>query len=98
DKDHGRIEAARRWAAMSPLDDAAKQGFMKQVEDIKKSFDDEAVRLDTFLTLGARDIEAIRVKFRARSWFCHLIVVRQIVDVFSNKCTPLRTAQATSDS
>ncbi|MGH6666177.1 MAG: hypothetical protein ACREB2_14950 [Pseudolabrys sp.] len=98
DKDHGRIEAARRWAAMSQADDATKKKFMDQVGDIKESFDREAVRLDTFLTLGARDIEAIRVKFRARRWFCHLIVIRQIVDVFSNRCTPLRTAQATSDS
>jgi len=96
DKDHGRIEAARRWAAKSPVDDAAKKKFLAQVSDIGDSFDREAVRLDAFLTLGARRIEAIHVKFRPGTWYCHLPIVRQLFDAFSNKCTPIRTAQADS--
>ena len=98
DKDHGRIEAARRWAAKSPVDDAAKNKFIARLSDIADSFDREAVRLDAFLTLGARRIEAIHVKFRPRTWYCHLPVVRQLFDAFSNKCTPIRTAQASSVS
>lgn len=98
DKNHGKIETARRWAAVSPVDDAAKKKFVDRLAQIKDSFDREAVRLDAFLTLGARRIEAIRVKFRARAWYCHMIVVRQLFDAFSNRCTPLHIAQATSTS
>ena len=102
DKDHGRIEAARRWAAKSPVDDAARKKFIAHLSDIADSFDREAVRLDAFLTMGAREIEAIHVKFRPSTWYCHMIVVRQVIDMFStffgNKCTPIRTAEANSTS
>ena len=95
-------EAARRWAAKSPVDDAARKKFIAHLSDIADSFDREAVRLDAFLTMGAREIEAIHVKFRPSTWYCHMIVVRQVIDMFStffgNKCTPIRTAEANSTS
>lgn len=98
DKDHSRIEAARRWATKSPVVDAAKKKFVAHLSDIGNSFDREAVRLDDFLTLGSREIEAIHVKFRPGTWYCHMPIVRQLLDAFSNKCTPIRTAQANSTS
>jgi hypothetical protein len=98
DKDHGRIEAARRWAAKSPVDNPAKKKFAAQLARTQDSFDREAVRLDAFLTMGAREIEAIHVKFRPRAWYCHMPIVRQVVDFYSRKCSPIHTAQAGSVS
>jgi hypothetical protein len=98
DKDHGRIEAARRWAAMTKADAAAKKKFIHDIAQIRQSFDNEAVRLDAFLTLGARRIEAIHVKFRPRAWYCHIPLVREIVDSVTQKCLPIHTAEKASAS
>ena len=75
-----------------------KEKFIDNLPELQNSFDAEAVRLDNFLTLGARRIETIRVKFRPTTWYCSVPIVRQIVDVYSKKCTPIRTAQSTSMS
>ncbi len=98
DTNHRRIAAARRWAAGSSMIPGEKEKFIDNLPELQNSFDAEAVRLDNFLTLGARRIETIRVKFRPTTWYCSVPIVRQIVDVYSKKCTPIRTAQSTSMS
>ena len=45
------------------------------------------------MTLAARRIEVIRVKFRPTAWYCHVVVVREIYDAYTKNCTPIRTAQ-----
>lgn len=90
---HRRIAVVRAWAANSPVDAIAKTKFADSLPMIQDSFDREAIRLHAFMTLAASRIEGIRVKFRPRVWYCHVPIVREIIDAYSKKCTPLRTAQ-----
>jgi len=96
--DHNRIKAARAWAAKTTIDDKAKANFRASIAQIGDSFDREALRLEAFLTLAAREIEKIQVKFRPRGWYCHIPVLREIVDGLTGKCSPIRTAQIGSTS
>ena len=91
---HRRITVVRKWAANSPFDTAAKNKFVENLGEIQDSFDRVAVRLNAFMTLAARRIEVIQVKFRPRAWYCHVPVLREIVDAYSKTCKPLRTASA----
>lgn len=95
---HRLLAAARQWAAPSTIDPAAKERFKTRFSDMNESLDGEAFRLHSFLILAARRIEGIRVKFRPSVWYCHMALVRQIVDLYSKKCTPIRTAQLGSMS
>lgn len=56
------------------------------------SFNREAIRLNAFITLAGRRIELLQVKFRPRSWYCHIPVLREIADGLTGKCSPIRTA------
>jgi len=91
--DHERIKAAREWAV-----GAAVAPSKLSDEQIRESLDREALRLHAFLTLAARQIEVIHVKFRPRKWYCEVPIVRQIYDAYSLKCSPIRTAQSASSS
>lgn len=88
---HGNIEVVREWASNSSISNAAKEKFSRY--DIKSELDDIAIRLNAFMTLTMRDIEVIRVKFRPRGWYCHVPIVREIVDASGKICMPIRTAQ-----
>ncbi len=90
---HRRIVAARQWAANGTVDSAASTAFTHNMDNIQISFNREAERLNAFMTLAARRIETIQVKFRPRSWVCHVPLVRELVDVYSktNYCLPIRT-------
>ncbi|HXD46049.1 MAG TPA: hypothetical protein VN655_13030 [Pseudolabrys sp.] len=90
--DHRRIEAAREWAAGSPVLPATKANFEKSLPNTALSFNREAIRLNAFMTLAARRIEAIQVKFRPRGWYCHVPVLREIADGLTGKCSPIHTA------
>jgi hypothetical protein len=87
------ITVVRQWASNSPIGTDEKDAFAKDADKLQDRLDREAIRLNSFITLAARDIDAIRVKFRPRKWYCHLPVVRQIIDHYSQRCTPIRTAQ-----
>ncbi len=90
---HRRIVAARQWAANGTVDSAASEAFARNMDTIQISFNREAERLNAFLTLAARRIEIIQVKFRPRAWVCHVPLIREFVDVYSktNYCLPIRT-------
>ena len=88
--DHRRLKLPLKWAAASTLDPAASDSAKSMIHDALDSLDQEAVRLHFFLALGAQRIEDIRVKFRPRVWYCQVPLVRQIVDAYSRKCTPIR--------
>lgn len=64
---------------------AEKELFLKKVGDVQASFDREALRLNAFMTIAAGAIDALNVKFRARSWYCHAPFIRQVINLFSNK-------------
>ena len=90
---HSGIEVVRQWASGSALDEQKKKEFTDDPDKLSDRFDREAQRLHSFNTLVARDIDAIRVKFRPRKWYCHLPIVREYIDRHSHKCTPIRTAE-----
>lgn len=90
---HSGIEVVRQWASSSALDEQKKKEFTDDPDKLVDRFDREAQRLHSFNTLAARDIDAIRVKFRPRKWYCHLPVVRQIIDHYGRRCMPIHTAQ-----
>lgn len=92
DLDHRKITVVRQWAADSPVDDKVKQKFIEKLGDVQDSFDREAVRLHSFMSLAARRIEGIRIKFRPSRWYCHVPLVREIIDRYSRRCMPIRTA------
>ncbi len=89
ERNHDRIIAAREWAAGNTPSPSKMDH-----DDIHASIDREAVRLHAFLTLAARRIEKIRVKFRPGPWYCHFPGVRQVYDAVSYKCSPIRTADS----
>jgi len=94
DANHAGLRVVREWAANSTLDQAQKDAFAAKADQTLDRLDREAVRLNSFLTLGARRIDAIHAKFRPSKWYCQVPIVRQYVDHTSRKCTPIRTAQA----
>ena len=93
---HRRIATARQWAANSSIDNAARDHFRREIETIQINFDREAVRLNAFMALAARRIETIQVKFRTRVWYCHVPLLREAIDAYSKKCSPVRTAERSS--
>jgi hypothetical protein len=88
DVNNERIKAAREWAAVT----ASTEPKLTD-KQIRESLDREAIRLHSFLTLAARRIEKIRVKFRPVAWYCHFPVARQVIDAYTKKCSPIYIAQ-----
>ena len=93
---HNRLEAAREWAAASSVSAADKTKFEKSLTIIQLGLNREAIRLNAFMTLAARRIENIQVKFRPRGWYCHVPILREIADGLTGKCSPIRTAGGAS--
>lgn len=89
-----QIVAARQWASHSLVDLAARKKFENNITTIQTDFNREAIRLNSFMTLAANRIELIQVKFRPVPSYCHLPVVREIVDIYSKSCTPIRLSRS----
>lgn len=96
--DHKWIAAARAWAANSTVNPAANANFIQHLDDIQQGFDREALRLNAFMTLAASAFGYIHVKFRPRVWCCHVPLLREVVDAYSKRCSPIRTAENASAS
>ena len=90
---HTGIDVVRQWASNSPIAAEEREAFAKNTPRLEDRLDRVAVRLNSFITLAARDIDAIHVIFRPSKWYCQVPLVRQYIDHYSHKCTPIRTAQ-----
>jgi hypothetical protein len=91
---HKQMRPARQWAAAS--DRAAPtdmQGFMAQKEALEGRMTRQVVRLNTFMNVAMLEIEQIRVKYRPRGPYCNVPVVREVIGLFSRRCTPVRVAE-----
>jgi len=91
---HRRIAVVRQWASNSSTQPAEKDNFVKAADDVQTSFDNEAVRLNAFMTLAASAIDFLKVKFRPRGWYCHTPFITEIINAVSNKCLPIHIAAA----
>jgi hypothetical protein len=89
---HSQLLAAREWASQSSLSPAQKARFIAKEADTRAGLTNQAVRLDAFMSLVMFQIENIRVKYRPVGFACHIPFVTPFVDLFSNYCTPVRTA------
>jgi hypothetical protein len=69
-----------------------KQDPLKLQETYKQKLNFQARRLDAFMTLTMAQLERIRVRYRPSGFFCHVPVARDAIGIFSNQCTPIRTA------
>lgn len=94
------METVREWASQSSLDQAQIADFLSHNTEgkLKDRLDSEVVRLNAFMSRAMYEIEQIRVKYRPGGFYCHVPVVREIVGIFSQKCTPVRTATTSFDS
>lgn len=95
---HTGITVVRQWASNSPIRSDERDAFAQNTDNLQDRLDRVAIRMNSFMTLAARDIDAIRVKFRPRKWYCHVPGVRQIIDHYSRRCSPIHTAQNGSSS
>ena len=91
---HRRLIAARQWAGKSPVDRAEKEKFENTKTTIQLNLNREAIRLNAFITLAAHRIEMIQVKFRPLPSYCHLPLIREIIDAYSKSCTPIRLSRS----
>jgi hypothetical protein len=91
---HSEMKAARVWASdqkASVSEDLIKH-FREHSAAYKSNLDNEVTRLNAFMSLGMSQLERIRVKYRPSGFFCHLPLVRDAIGLFSERCTPVRTA------
>ena len=89
---HNQLLAAREWASQSSLSPAQKASFIAKETDTHARLTNQAVRLNAFMSLAMFQMENIRVKYRPVGFACHIPFVTPFVDLFSNYCTPIRTA------
>ncbi len=92
---HNALEVARAWASNSSIDPQSRASFM-QIDHLKRvqnDLDQEVLRLNAFMTLVMQRLEDIRVKYRPAGFSCHLPIVREVVNVFTGACAPIRTAE-----
>jgi hypothetical protein len=97
---HRTIETARVWAAStSDLSEERKSKFLdkEEMKRTKSRLDSEVIRLDAFMSLVMSQLERIRVKYRPVGFVCHIPLVRDAIGLFSNRCTPIRTAVSESE-
>jgi hypothetical protein len=90
---HRQMQPVRQWAANTAADPANLQGFMAQRDALEGRLTRQVVRLNTFMNVAMREIEQIRVKYRPRGPYCNVPVVREVVNLFSRRCTPVRVAE-----
>ena len=89
---HARLLPARDWASQSDLSPQRKAKFLAEREQARTELDNQVMRLDAFMSLAMFQMENIRVKYRPVGFVCHIPFVTPIVSLFSNYCTPVRTA------
>jgi len=88
------MEIVRQWASQSSLGQAEMAKFFtdKNDEKLQARLDKEVMRLNAFMIRAMSEIEAIRVKYRPNGFYCHLPGVREVINIFSRVCMPLRIA------
>jgi hypothetical protein len=89
---HEQISTARIWASDNDVSETRKMDFLANADRYGKSLDDQATRLDNFMNLVMSELERIQVKYRPGGPICHVPGLREVIGVFSSRCTPLRTA------
>jgi hypothetical protein len=89
---HKQLLTARQWASQSSLSPEQKAHFIAKEADIENGLTSQAIRLNAFMSLTMFQMENIRVKYRPVGFACHIPFVTPFVDLFSNYCTPVRTA------
>jgi hypothetical protein len=89
---HDQIATARIWASDNDVSDRRKADFLANAGKYQASLDNQAMRLDTFMNLVMSELDRIEVKYRPSGPFCHVPLLREIIGIFSSRCTPLRTA------
>jgi hypothetical protein len=90
---HGEIETARIWASKNEVSDKRKAEFLARQDRYRTHLYEQVVRQNAFMSLAMSELERIRVKYRPSGFFCHVPLVRDAIGLFSNRCTPIRTAQ-----
>jgi hypothetical protein len=89
---HSQLLPARQWASQSTLSAEQKAAFVAREAETRAGLSSQAVRLNAFMSLAMFQMENIRVKYRPVGFMCHIPFVTPFVDLFSNYCTPIRTA------
>lgn len=90
---HGEIETARIWASKNEVSDDRRTKFLNQRDKYQGELSAQVVRLNAFMTLAMAQLEQIRAKYRPSGFWCHVPGARDVINLFSNKCTPLKTAE-----
>jgi len=89
---HGQLLPARQWASQSSLSPEQRAKFIAKEANTSDGLASQAVRLNAFMSLAMCQMENIRVKYRPVGFMCHIPFATPFVDLFSNYCTPIRTA------
>lgn len=89
---HRDMDAARVWAAGADISDQLRSKNSEKSEKIQSNLNSQVVRLNAFMSLVMSQLERIRVKYRPSGFYCHLPVLRDAIGLFSERCTPVRTA------
>ncbi|MGV7215469.1 hypothetical protein [Bradyrhizobium sp. UFLA05-112] len=90
---HHCFEALRgRPGAAIDMNQSGKPALSKQQEDYKERLNTQARRIDAYMTLTMAQLERIRVKYRPSGFLCHVPLARDVIGLFSDQCTPIRTA------
>jgi len=92
---HAELKIPRQWASNSSIDADARIRFIDpdNLDRAQNNLDQQVLRLNAFMSLAMRRIEDIRVKYRPNGFLCHLPIVREVISLFSGRCTPIRTAE-----
>jgi len=90
---HARLLPAPDWGSQSDLSPQRKAKFLAEREQARTELDNQVMRLDAFMSLGdvpdgehSREIPAGRLRLS------YSVSSPPIVSLFSNYCTPVRTA------
>jgi hypothetical protein len=87
-----RLEAVRDWASKSDRDKPKENTIMAETAEVSTELDNLSRRLNAFTSLALFQMEKIRVKYRPVSFGCSLLLLRDVLNVFSTMCLPVRTA------
>jgi hypothetical protein len=90
---HGEIETARIWASKNDVSDKRRAEFLGKRNKYRSDLNQQVLRLDAFMSLAMSQLERIRVKYRPSGFLCHVPLVRDAIGLFSDRCTPIRTAE-----
>jgi len=89
---HARLLPARDWASQSDLSPQRRAKFLAEREQTRTELDNQVMRLNAFMSLAMFQMENIREKYWPVGFVCHIPFVTPVVSLFSNYCTPVRTA------